>query len=120
MNISTLITDSGIFGFIIVAYALFTAGAIVFQFLKAETKDFSQVLWGLIAGLLAMGVLATAIGQMEACAAYLTREEATSDWLVMAWRISLGPVVLSTLCATIFSIATGVAATRARRFAASR
>lgn len=117
-NLFGIISDSGIFGYVLVVYGLVLLGAIVWQFVEARKRDFSQVLWGLILGMLAVGVLGTAMGQVQACGAYLDRaDEATAEWLILAWKISLGPVLISSVMGLFFSVATGIAATKARRFA---
>jgi len=117
-GIVEMVADSGIFGIAILVYGLVLVVAIVQQFRKVRSADFSQALWGLIAGLVALGVLGTVVGQIAACSAYLSMgERASSELLVLAWRISLGPVVMSSLIATFAAIATGIASTRARRYA---
>ena len=118
VGIVEMVAESGIFGYLILVYGLVLAGAIAQQFRKARSADFSLVLWGLVVGVLALGVLGTVVGQIQACAAYLALGDgASSEMLILAWRISLGPVVLSCLVATIGAIATGFAANKARRHA---
>lgn len=120
-GIVEMVADSGIFGYLILLYGAVLAGMILQQFRKAQTSDFSSLLWGLIVGLIALGVLGTVVGQVQACSAYLSMGElAASDMLVLAWRISLGPVVMSSLIATVGAIATGFASTKARRYALDR
>lgn len=119
MQISTfggIFADSGIFSYVIVALGLALVALLVAQLARLKERDFSPILWSLIAALFMAGVAGTVLGQLQMFYAATQWQGADlTRKLVKGWGISMGPMAMATPLALLGAVLTGIASYRVRR-----
>ena len=121
--VSRAFTEGGPWMWIILLWGLALYGGVVIQLVRARMVDFSPVLWGGLVVLLALGMLGTAVGLIQAfhhIGAELTDAAARTQKIALAIAIALNTTTLAGLLAIPGAMATGIASMLARRHALVR